>query len=57
MDEAREKIGELGIELVYNKCWSREECLEGLIKEEKSRDEGLESGDEISLLSANEENW
>lgn len=41
---------------MYNKCWSREECLEGLIMEEKFRNEGLESGDEISLLPANEGN-
>lgn len=56
MDEARQKMEGLGIELTWNKCWSREKCLERLIREEEYRDEGVESGDEVSSLSADEGN-
>jgi hypothetical protein len=55
MDEVKDKIRPLGIELEYNKCWSREECLQQLERDEKLQKECLESEeDEISLLESDE---
>jgi hypothetical protein len=52
MDEVGEKIRPLGIELAYNKCWSREECLERLEQEERRSESGK---DEAPLLYSDEE--
>ncbi|KAE8451721.1 hypothetical protein EG329_003178 [Mollisiaceae sp. DMI_Dod_QoI] len=43
MDEVKEKIKPLGIELEYNKCWSREECLRNIELKEKSSEQRLEN--------------
>jgi hypothetical protein len=58
MDEVKDKIKPLGIELEYNQCWTREECLQRLEWEEKLRKEDQKVGkneDEISFLDSDEE--
>jgi hypothetical protein len=58
MDEARDKIEPLGIELMYNKCWTREECLQRFERDEKLRGERSEiEEDETSLLDLDEMEW
>jgi len=39
MDEVKAKIKPLGIELEYNQCWTREECLQRIERAEKEREE------------------
>ena len=39
MDEVKAKIKPLGIELEYNECWTRDECLKSI--ERAEREESL----------------
>ncbi len=55
MEEVKEKIKPLGIELEYNKCWSREECLRNIELKEKSSEQRLERVEvEVSSSILNE---
>jgi hypothetical protein len=55
MDEVGEKIRPLDIELVYNKCWSREECLRRIEEGEKSVRDSLEDGEDGNSLLCSDE--
>jgi hypothetical protein len=55
MDEVGEKIRPLGVELVYNKCWSREECLKRIEEDEKSLADSLEDGEDGNSLLCSDE--
>jgi hypothetical protein len=58
MVDAREKIKPFGIELEWNECWSREECLKRIERDEKFEEERLEHGqDEISFLVQDVNEW
>jgi hypothetical protein len=49
MDEVRDKVRPLGIEIDYNRCWTREECLKKIELEEISRRRAKMFGDMASL--------
>ena len=55
MDEARERIRELGIELAYENWGSKEQCLEWIIREERCREAELDIGNEESQDEQNED--